>query len=775
MEDEPTGTADEKLLSQAKRHRKLAEAAWGKQREREKDDLRFQVPEEQWTEGMKAARRGGIDGGVVVPARPMLSISRLAQPIQMVVNQERAAHLGVSIQPLSADAETETAAVLEGIYRRIERDSQAHIARSWAFARAAKCGMGAYRVNTAYEDYSEDPMDQCITIERILHQEAVYFDPSASKPDFSDGNFAFVVQWMAVSDFKKQFPDAETTGDSAQDWASMLAEEPDWVKGAGEDAAVLVVEYFWKVKTFEDVTSPADKKKTRKREKVTVKRALLTGWEVLEEGEWNGKFIPLIPVIGQELHPYDSERRWTGIIADAKDGQQMYNAAASNAVELGALEPKAPWVGYAEQFEGYEQEWQQSNTRNFPVLRHKLVMVGGSALPAPQRTQVDGGRLSVSMQLLQMADQAIQATTATYDPSLGRTSSREKSGKAIQALQQQGEEGNSHYMHNLADISMNLEARVILDLIPAIYDRPGRIARTLSDEDKADAVMLNAPFVRDPETRRPMPQPQGPPMGTMPPAGMGPGAMRPGMPPQGIGPGAMPPQGMMPPPPRPVVKHYDLRKGIYSVAISIGKTRQSALQEGAEEIGQMLQAMPNLGPIILPTYLKFRDFPGAKELGEMLTKVRDKQFPGLGDDGEDGQPTVQQAQAEVAQLKQQLEMLGAQMQAAVKAIETEQVKTNATLQKAQMETQAGLQKAQLDNDAKIQVAKVKAESDQNLAQMKALLEQILQAQKIAHDTVQGDEDRTHEATMKVADAALAPPDLNWKGANDTPAGTNEEV
>src|SRR3989304_3989843 len=207
MEDAEQGTGPHaKLLAQAKRHRKLAEAAWSPQRARERDDLRFQVPEEQWTEDAKKARAPSWDGGVPIPARPMLSISRIAQPIQMVLNQERAAPLGVSIQPLSADAEQETAAILEGIYRRIERDSQAHIARSWAFKRAVQCGLGAYRVNTCYDDTSDDKTDQKIEIQRILHQEAVYFDPSATKPDFSDGNFAFVAGWMAIEDFKKQFP-----------------------------------------------------------------------------------------------------------------------------------------------------------------------------------------------------------------------------------------------------------------------------------------------------------------------------------------------------------------------------------------------------------------------------------------------------------------------------------------------------------------------------------------------------------------------------------------
>src|SRR3972149_3437064 len=116
MEETEQGTGPHaKLLAQAKRHRKLAEAAWSPQRARERDDLRFQVPEEQWTEDAKKARARSGDGGAPTPARPMLSPPRIPQPIQMVLNQERAAHLGVSIQPLSADAEQETAAILEGI------------------------------------------------------------------------------------------------------------------------------------------------------------------------------------------------------------------------------------------------------------------------------------------------------------------------------------------------------------------------------------------------------------------------------------------------------------------------------------------------------------------------------------------------------------------------------------------------------------------------------------------------------------------------------------
>lgn len=760
---------DEALLEQAKKRFKQAQEADQKQRDREKDDLRFQVPEEQWDASARRQRLGYSNDGVPTPARPILSISKIDQPIQMVLNQERAAHLGVSIQPLSPEADPETAAILEGIYRRIERDSQAHIARSWAFSRAVMCGRGAYRINTCYDESSDNPSDQTIRIERILNQEAVYWDPAAQMPDFSDGNYAFVSGYVPLSSFRAEFPDAKVSKEEGGFFEDLVSEAPEWVKGDAETGAILVVEYFYKIKKYEDVkVKGKGKSVTRKREVVEVKWAKLTGFEILEKGDWNGKYIPLIPVIGRELHPYDSERRWTGIIGPAKDAQRLYNYAASSAVELAALEPKAPYVGYEGQFEGHEEEWKQANLRNFPFLEAKAQTEGTGAniLPLPQRVQVDVSRMGPSMELLRQADQFIQVTTATYDPSLGRMSSREKSGRAIMALQQQGEEGNSHFMHNLADISMNYEARVILDLIPTIFDRPGRLARTLDEEDKSDTVMLNQPFYREPGTKRPMPVPPGgPPMGPPPMGGPGPMAGPPGPMPPGM---AGPPPGMMPPGPPPgppEVKHYDLRKGIYSVAISIGKTRQSALQEGAEEIGQILQSRPELMPLIGPLYFKYRDFPGAKEIGDLLAKVRDKQFPGLSE-GEDGKPNPAQAQAEIAQLKQQLEMLGAQMQAAMKAIETEQAKQQTVLQKAQM-----------DNEAKIRVAEIEAQTRMALEQLSARMEEIKAALQIRHEATQKEADRESAEAMTVAkplaEAAVAP--APFTGPNPEPLEYPSEI
>jgi hypothetical protein len=211
----------------------------------------------------------------------------------------------------------------------------------------------------------------------------------------------------------------------------------------------------------------------------------------------------------------------------------------------------------------------------------------------------------------------------------------------------------------------------------------------------------------------------------------------------------------------PKVKHYDLRKGIYSVAISIGKTRQSALQEGAEEIGQLLQAAPQLMPLIGPLYFKYRDFPGAKEISDLLAKVRDKQFPGLST-GEDGQPSPEQMNAQMQGMAQQMKMMEAQLQAAVEQIRTEQAKQQTVLAKAQM-----------DNEAKVMVAKIEQETKLLLESLTGKLEQIQAALKMGHEREMQASEQSHEAVMAAAAPALAVPEFT--GTSDVELEEFKEV
>ena len=767
---------DTDVVKEAIARLKLSKEAYAAQRTREESDLRFQVPENQWTDDALAQRAATRVGNVDLNARPHLSISKLDQPIQLIVNQQRTAHLGVKVHPVSPDAKTETATMLQELYRAIERDSRANIGRGWAFDRAVKAGMGFYRVNTVYADDGHDPFDQKITIERILHQDSVYLDPSAQLPDWSDGEFAFCGMWIPIDRYKREYGSSALAA-YQEDSLSELAESiPDWVQLDGsKQNAVLVAEYFRKTYTkktwvelgdgeyaFEDELRedqvPLEGGRRREVEVPSVIWSVINGIEELGEPQtWNGRYIPIIPVIGKELQPFDADRHFVGMIGPAKDGQRLYNYAATNAVEIGSLEPRAPWLMYEGQDEGYEEMWKQANTRNFPTLKVKPTTINGQAAPLPQRVPIDGSRLSVSMQLLQQADQYIQATTSTFDPALGRGGS-DRSGKAVLALQQQSDAGTSHYLENLAQISMTYEAKVILDLIPEVYDRPGRVVQLINGEDNQSSALVNQPFFMDPMAQQPLPiPPTGIPSF---PAGLTPPPMPPpGMPPIGGPPTGGPPPGMPPMEMRRVTPdevYHDLKRGTYGVAVSVGRSFQTRLDQGAAEIGQILQATPGLLPLVGPLYFKYRDFPGSEEIAELLKKERQHMMPWL-DEGAGN--NVEVLAAQLQEMAKQHEMMQQQLEKANEYIKTDQAKWQAEAAIAQGKSQAQVQIQSMRDQTAIEVERIRSMTKAAVTENEAVVEQVELQEKQRHATQMARENmaasRRNQAMKAVEQERLA--------------------
>jgi hypothetical protein len=702
----------EKLLAKAKSCFKAVVQVEQKQRERERQDLSFQIPENQWDPEARQYRKGTATS----PGRPMLSVSLLSQPMQLVQNQAEAAQLGVEVHPVSEQADPEVAEIKQGLYRRIERDSNAQSARLWALDRAKQCGRGFYRVTTQWDEDGDDPFDQEISIERILNQEDVYFDPASQKPDCSDAMWCLVVTWVPLEEFERLYPGKEAPVDDSA-LKAWQAQDPDWVKWQGDEKAVLLAEYWWKEIETKTITRGGRKRST---DKVRVKRAVVSSKEVLEENDWDGRYIPIVPVIGSELQPYDGERIWEGMVRRARDAQKFFNFSISTLVERMAMEPKAPFIGAEGQFRGHEEEWLLANVRNQPYLEYRPTSHEGNLNPAPARAQVDSSGMSVALMALDQARQFVQSATSVYAPSLGEMPQQQsaQSGRAIVALQQQSDAGTSHFLKNLA-LAMQYEARVVIDLMPHVYDRPGRIVQVLGAEDDPKMVMLNRPHVQDQDGR-----PQAVP------------SQQPGGP-------------MMPPPPN--VKHFDLSKGKYTVSVSVGKSFQTRLQEGASEIGQILQAAPALMPIIGPTYFKFRDFPGAKEIADLLKKMREKQYPGL--DEEDGQqPSPEQVKAQMEGMSQQMQQMQQQLQMAAQQIQTEQAKQQAQIAKAQLDAQTAMQKAeldmqkaQLDSDTKLRINAADNETKLALAGMEKKVDALLTLLNLEQDQKKVDAENARTA------------------------------
>lgn len=714
------------------------------QRSREDEDLGFQNADGAWPKDIKGLRQAMPEnqalGLPATPGQPTLSVASLDEPIALVSSQERKAHLGVTIHPLNEDASDDTAKVIMGLYRNIETDSHAQNTRSWGYQRSLWAGRGVYRVNKVYDPEGGHPFDQKIVIKRILFQSHVYLDPFAQEPDWSDGLKAMVIEDIPWPTYKKRYKKSRLARAQAEALTAAAADYPEWVRigEENEQTTTIRIAEVWRVEItqrklvllkdgnvdYEDnvkadqIVTGDDARWMYEDERKVFWKVINCEEELEEEQEWDGQYIPLIPTIGRELQPVKGKRQWLGMVANAKDAVRLTNYAASSAVKMAALETLAPYTLDPKQIEGYEAWWNQSNTRAWPYLPHHK-QIDGQTFDPPQRTQADMSKLGPSMQLLGMGRDFVQTATATYDPALGKQPTAHRSGRAIVALQDQSTEATSPYLDNLATCSMPYEATVVLDLIPHVYDRPGRIARILDEQDRSSLVMLNAPFVMQQGGTRPQALPNATPEQ------------------QALA------QQQVQNPAHPA-KHYDLNKGRYGVSVQIGKARPSRLAEGSDALSNLMQADPQLVPIIGPEWAKFQDFPGADTVAELLRKMRDHSMPWLAENPQAAAMDPQRLMAENQRLKQMLQQAAQEHQGKV-------IEQQGKFKIAAMQEQAETVRHREDNEVKLAVAEINALKDK----MTFLEERLRLGLQLGHDAGQAALDRGHEARMAAADNQAA--------------------
>jgi hypothetical protein len=704
--------AETDVHKQALARFQLCADAFKAQVDRERDDLAFQIPENHWPSEWQDARKGQIINNVPVPPRPMLSIPKLDQTFQMLDNQMRSAHLGIQIHAETDDADEQTARVIQDLYRHIETTSRANLARNWAYQRAYKCGRGAYKIDKVYDLDSPVPGDQKIVIKRLLDQSCAYFDPFATEPDFSDMRFAFEAAWIPKTLYDEKYPDSNFVTMSDEELESLAHQMPDWITGDDDESSAYLVAGYWCVKVEKTETGQIRK----------VFYSVINAIETLEaETEWDGKYIPLVPVIGRELIPYDGSRRWQGVIGPAKDGQRLFDVAASNVVEKVGLDTKAPWIAAEGQDEGHELEWQMSAVRNFPMLTYKPVMMQGQMVPPPQKN-TSGVNISGDLQLLQLAGGFIQDATTTVDQSrIEQLAKQRVAHQTIGSIAQAGEAGRSDFLYNFVDISLPYEAMVVLDLIPKVYDRPGRVIRVRNHEGKTRPVMINHPYVPNPATGRPQPVPDGMPV---------------------------PPQA----------QYHDLTRGVYSVVATVGEGFATQNEAQSAQYTELFKADPQVIPAFLPFFLRANNFPP-----EAIERAEKMVPPQLQDAPEQSPQTLQ---AKNAQLQQAMQQMQQQLQEAQQALQTDMVKVQGDIQKAKIAADKDLQLQTMKDATQIAVAKIQAAARGAVVQMEAQNEQIALGMQHAFDEAQAEADRAHETGLAAADDASAQTQLGGDRAHE---------
>ena len=627
---------DKDIIETALHRMTMAIAAYSDSREDELDDLRFYAasPDNQfqWPADVLATR--GSVQGQTINARPCLTINKLPQHVRQVTNDQRQNRPSGKVIPADDKADVEVAEIFNGMVRHIEYMSDADVAYDTACENQVAYGEGYIRLLTEYE--SANSFDQNIKIGRIRNSFSVYMDPTIQDPCGSDAQWCFVTEDLMLEDFERMFPDAQPVSslqaqsvgnESYAPWLSVdTIRIADYYYVEHEKATLNL--YYGNVSAMKG--SPEDQQmvqlgmkplKSRIVDVKKVKHCKINGFEVLESNDWAGDWIPVVRVVGNEFE-IDGRIHVSGIVRNAKDAQRMYNYWVSQEAEMLALAPKAPFIGYGGQFEGYEMQWKTANTTNWPYLEVNPDVTDGAGgtLPLPQRAQPP----MASSGLLQAkagASDDIKSTTGQYDSSLGATSN-ERSGKAIMARERQGDTGTYHYVDNLARAIRHI-TRQIINLVPKIYDTQ-RVARIMGEDGEPDSAKID-PMQQEPVKR------------------------------------IVDQNGLE------IDKIYNPSVGTYDVMVTTGPSYMTKRQEALESMGQLLQGNPQLWAVAGDLFIKNMDWPGAQEMAKRFAKTID---PKLMEDG-DKDPALQAAEQQMQAMAQEMEQMHTMLQNVSKSMEAQ--------------------------------------------------------------------------------------------------------
>ena len=674
------------VLATARARLDLAVSALSESREDEIDDLKFYAgsPDNHWQWPADVLATRGAVQGQTINARPTLTINKLPQHVRQVTNDQRQNRPGAKVIPVDDKADIEIADIFNGMIRHIEYISDADVAYDTACENQVSYGEGYLRLLTEYCD--DKTFDQDIKIGRVRNSFSVYMDPTIQDPTGADAKWCFITEDLTKAEYARLYPDAapittlQSLGVGDQSISNWLNEDTIRIADyyyIDYDRATLNL-YPGNATAFEG--TPEDKQlkafygkpvKSRESDRARVKYCKINGYEILAENEWAGKWIPVIRIVGNEFE-VDGRLYVSGLVRNAKDAQRMYNYWVSQEAEMLALAPKAPFIGYGGQFEGYEDKWKTANTTNWPYLEVNPDVTDGqgAVLPLPQRSQPP----MASSGLLQAkagAAEDIKATTGQYNASLGM-GSNERSGKAILARQREGDVGTYHYGDNLARGVRHI-ARQLVDLIPKIYDTQ-RIARIIGEDGETKMVKIN------PDQPQPVNK-------------------------------IVDEQGIV------IEKIYNPGVGKYDVVATTGPGYATKRQEALEAMAQLLQGNPQLWAVAGDLFVKNMDWPGAQEMAKRFAKTID---PKLMSDGEDN-PALAAAQQQMQAMGAEMEQMHTMLQNVSQSMEAQDMKRKdyeAEIKAYQAETQrisavqAGMTEQQIQDIAMGVVAAAMESNDQ---------------------------------------------------------------
>ena len=548
---------DNDILKEALEQWQIAEDAESENRTAALDDKRFAKLGEQWPESIKKQREE--------EQRPCLTINRMPQFLKQVINDQRMNKPSIVVRPVDDQGDQGTAEILQGLIRNIEVSSNAEKAYDIAFDDAVTMGFGYFRIVTEYA--SDTAFEQDIKIKPVDNAFTVSLDPT----DLFNPQFGFVTEMVKRDVFRKKYgfdpkPVASgKTGEAMEGWYDGdLVRVAEYWRIDHDEKKLLLLSNGATVYADQFDQAFADQlglKVSRERKVLCpkVSQRIMTGQEFAGDADaWAGKWIPIIPVLGEEIN-IEGKRYLMGLIRHAKDPQRMFNFWRTASTELVALAPKAPFIGPTGAFDTDADKWANANIKSHAFLQFDITEAG--AIP-PQRQPFSGVPAGALQEALNASDD-MKSVMGLYDASLG-AKSNETSGIAIATRQREGDVSTFNFVDNLSR-SLQHAGRILVDLIPKIYDA-ARVVRILGPDEQPQVVKINQMFMD--ESGR--------------------------------------------------AKNYDLSTGKYDVVVKVGPSFSTQREEVSNSMIEFMRAYPAAAPVLGDLLAKNLDWPEADKIAQRL-------------------------------------------------------------------------------------------------------------------------------------------------------------
>lgn len=711
---------DKEILEESKKRFDQCSTYWSEYRQKVKDIARF-ISGDQWT---YESRQNYENSGFAA-----ITSNRIPTFLRQITNEVRKNTPTIQVDP-KTDADQKKAELINDLIRNIQDDSMAEAAYCKAAENAASYGVGYLKISSKFK--SNKSFDQDIVIESIDDIDLVMIDPNHRSIVGADMDFAFITVVLSKDEYKRRYGKSKLArkidGRIDEEDLKEISFVPATQKWVTEHE-ILIVEYYFKDYTNKTLIQFIDNNtgqvhqefdvpaklfkdglftKLQEREvKIPVVRwCKINDIEVLEETEWPGEYIPLAVVKGDEYW-LEGKRKMVGAVEPVIEAQVMLNYNKSWLAQLLQMAPKAPYIGTADQFKTYEQQWANINVNNQAFMVYNK----DEGAPPPSR---DLGELPIrtAATMIETAENDMRNIFGTFDPD--NTKGQVESGKARLIRENQSFNSNYHFYDNLAR-AMEHMGCIIIQAIPVIYDAPREI-QLLAQDGKKRSAAINQPNE----------------------------------------------EGVM---------EYDLTQGEYSVSIETGPSFGTKRQETVENILNMVGVYPESGPAIMDLAVRNMDWPDADMVADSLEALVPPQvLQARKVNEQDAAAMIPQLQAQLQSLTVQNQQMQAQLQdAAAKLqdktdkVQIEQMKADVDMRKTATDAEIRTATLAFDRERteleyRIKLAELQIAEQELQLQAKQLgLKGIEVASDIIdkkHDRETGTIDRIHEIKTPEIDEAM---------------------